>query len=83
MINWKVRLKNRAFWAAAIPAALLLVQTIAALCGVTLDLAPLEEKLLSALNALFALLTILGIVNDPTTQGLHDSPRALHYQKPA
>lgn len=82
MINWKVRLKNRAFWAAAIPAALLLVQTIAALCGVTLDLAPLEEKLLAALNALFALLTILGIVNDPTTHGLGDSARALGYREP-
>ena len=82
MINWKVRLKNRAFWAAAIPAALLLVQTIAALCGVTLDLAPLEEKLLAALNALFALLTILGIVNDPTTKGLGDSRRAMDYKTP-
>ena len=82
MINWKVRLKNRAFWAAAIPAALLLVQTIAALCGVTLDLAPLEEKLLAALNALFALLAVLGVVNDPTTAGLKDSQRALGYRKP-
>ena len=33
MINWKVRLKNRAFWLSAIPAALLLAQTVAALFG--------------------------------------------------
>ena len=33
MINWKVRLRNKAFWLAFIPAALLLVQTVAALFG--------------------------------------------------
>lgn len=38
MINWKVRLRNKAFWLAVIPAALLLIQAVAALFGYTLDL---------------------------------------------
>ena len=36
MINWKVRLKNVNFWLAAIPAALLVAQSIAALFGFAL-----------------------------------------------
>ena len=82
MINWKVRLKNKAFWLCAIPAALLLAQTVAALFGVQWDFSALGERLLAVVNAFFALLTILGVVVDPTTQGLPDSPRALTYKKP-
>ena len=41
-----------------------------------------QEKLLAAVNALFALLAVLGVVNDPTTAGLKDSPRAMGYRKP-
>ena len=35
MINWKVRIKNKNFWIALIPAVLLLVQVIAAVFGYT------------------------------------------------
>ena len=37
-INWKVRVKNKAFWVALIPAILLLVQVVAGVFGYTLDL---------------------------------------------
>ena len=37
-INWKVRLRNKTFWLSLIPAALLLVQVVAAVFGYTLDL---------------------------------------------
>ena len=82
MINWKVRLKNVNFWLTAIPALLLVLQTLAALFGWQLELGALQEKLLEAVNALFALLAVLGVVNDPTTAGLKDSARALGYRKP-
>ena len=80
MINWKVRIKNKSFWIALIPAVLLLVQVIAAVFGYTLDLGELGDKLLAVVNALFAVLTILGIVTDPTTAG--DSKQALTYETP-
>ena len=67
---------------AAIPAALLVAQSIAALFGFALPVQAVEEKLLDLINAVFGLLTILGIVNDPTTRGLRDSTRALEYQTP-
>lgn len=82
MINWKVRLRNKAFWLAFIPAALLLVQTVAALFGFALNLGDIGDKLLAVVNALFALLSILGVVVDPTTQGVGDSQRALGYVEP-
>lgn len=82
MINWTVRLKNKAFWLALIPALLLLAQTVAALFGYTLELSALGDKLLAVVNAVFALLAILGIVADPTTEGLGDSQQAMSYTKP-
>ena len=82
-INWRVRIKNKAFWLALIPAVLLLVQVVAAVFGYTLDLGDLGNKLLDVVNAIFAVATILGVVTDPTTQGIGDSDRALTYDKPA
>ena len=82
MINWIVRIKNKNFWLSAIPALLLLVQTVAALFGFTLDLGEIGDKLLAVVNALFALLAILGVVNDPTTAGLKDSEQARSYDRP-
>ena len=82
MINWKVRIKNKNFWLTFIPAVLLLVQVIATVFGYTLDLGELGNKLLAVVNALFAVLTILGVVTDPTTAGVSDSAQALTYDSP-
>lgn len=82
MINWKVRIKNKTFWLALIPALLLLVQSVAAMFGYTLDLDVFGSRLLALVNQVFALLTILGIVNDPTTAGISDSAQALKYEVP-
>lgn len=82
MINWKVRLKNKAFWLSLIPAVLLLVQVVAAVFNIGLDLTGLSEKLIAVANAIFAVLAILGIVNDPTTPGMSDSSQAMSYTEP-
>ena len=81
-INWLVRIKNKQFWLTLIPAVLLLIQVIAAVFGFTIDLGDLGNKLLAVVNALFAVLTILGIVTDPTTKGVSDSAQAMTYEKP-
>ena len=82
MINWLVRFKNRNFWISFVPAALLLAQAGAALFGFELNLDGLSEKLLNLVNALFAVLALLGIVTDPTTKGVGDSARAMTYTEP-
>ena len=82
MINWKVRLKNKAFWVGFVPALLLLVQVVAAVFGFELDLGDIGNRLLDVVNALFAVLAILGIVVDPTTDGVGDSAQAMTYTEP-
>ncbi len=81
-INWTVRLKSKTFWLTVIPALLLLVQVVAAVFGFELELGDLGNKLLAVVNALFSVLTILGIVTDPTTAGVSDSAQAMTYTEP-
>lgn len=78
-INWKVRVLSVKFWLALVPASLLVVQTVAAVFGYNWDFANLGKELTAVVNAVFALLTIVGVAVDPTTQGLSDSQQALTY----
>lgn len=82
MINWKVRFKNKNFWLAMIPALIILIQAVAAIFGVDLDLSDAQSKLIDVVNAVFTVLTILGVVADPTTEGMSDSEQALTYTEP-
>lgn len=82
MINWKVRIKNKNFWLAIIPAMILLIQVIAAVFDIKLDLGAMSDKLIAVVNAVFVVLAILGIVADPTTEGVGDSKLALTYEEP-
>lgn len=81
-INWVVRIKNKNFWLTLIPAVLLLIQVVVAPLGYQWDFGVLNEQLAAIINALFAVLMILGIVNDPTTDGIADSKQALTYKTP-
>lgn len=82
MINWTVRFKNKNFWLAVIPAVLLLIQTVAAVFGFTLDLGDIGNKLIAVVNAAFGVLVVLGVVVDPTTAGISDSKQARGYNWP-
>ena len=81
-INWRIRLQNKAFWVAIIPALIVALQAVGDVFGLTIDLGQTGDKLLEVVNALFVVLAILGIVVDPTTTGLSDSTKALGYDKP-
>ena len=82
MINWKVRLKNKTFWLTAVPAVLLLAAQVLKLFGVEWDYSGLSEQLTAIVGTIFAILALLGVVNDPTTQGVGDSRQALDYDRP-
>lgn len=82
MINWTVRIKNKNFWLAVIPAVLLLIQAVAAVFGFTLDLGDIGNKLIAVVNAAFGVLVVLGVVVDPTTAGIADSKQARGYNRP-
>lgn len=81
-INWTVRIKNKTFWLTVIPSVLLLIQTVAAVFGYTLDLGDIGNKLIAVVNATFGVLVVLGVVVDPTTAGISDSKQARGYNWP-
>ena len=81
-INWTVRIKNKAFWVTIIPAVLLLVQQICAMFGVELNIAGVSNLLVSIVGTVFGILSLIGIVNDPTVATLSDSKQAMTYEEP-
>jgi phi LC3 family holin len=81
-INWKLRLTNKYFWLSAIPALALVVQAIASVFGFEYDFSDTVNKLIVVVNAVFAFLVVLGLVNDPTTEGVTDSEKVMTYEKP-
>ena len=81
-INWSVRLKNKNFWLAVVPALALLFQAFANIFGIKLEFGETIDKILVFINVLFAFIVLIGNVNDPTTVGLGDSERALGYEEP-
>ena len=66
-INFLARAKNKLFWMALIPALFLLVQMVAAIFGFNFDLSELQGRVVAAVDALFAVLVILGVVVDPVS----------------
>ena len=81
-INWKVRMKNKMFWLAMVPAFLLVAQIVSGWFGYTLAADLIGDEATNFINAVFALLVILGVVVDPTTDGVEDSNQAMRYDYP-
>lgn len=81
-INWKVRINNKVFWMAFIPAVLVLIKSVCNLFGFSIELVDIESNLIEVVESAFLVLTIVGIVADPTTAGIGDSENALTYNTP-
>ena len=81
-INWTVRLKNKAFWVAIVPAILLLIQQVCGMFGIKIEIAGLSDQILSIIGTVFAILSLIGVVNDPTVATLSDSNQAMTYTEP-
>lgn len=73
MINFKLRLKNKATLVALISAVFLMLQQFGL---------HIPTNIQEGLNTFVGILVILGIVTDPTTKGIGDSERALSYEQP-
>ncbi|ATI19907.1 holin [Streptococcus phage CHPC1042] len=73
MINFKLRLKNKATLVALISAVFLMLQQFGL---------HIPTNIQDAVNTFVGILVILGIVTDPTTKGIADSERALTYIEP-
>ena len=73
-INWRVRLRNKTFWLTLVPLLVLLTQQLG------LNWVPKNWE--SIFGTIMAILTVAGIINDPTTVGIKDSEQALAYYEP-
>ncbi|EGQ3447534.1 phage holin [Staphylococcus pseudintermedius] len=80
MINWKIRIKQKTFWVAMLSAIFLFAQSIAKVLGY--DIQVYTEQLTDALNSILGILVLMGVIQDPTTQGVSDSHQALNYEEP-
>lgn len=67
--DWQMRIKKKSFWLSFIPAILLLIQTILVPFGYKWDFGILNQQLTAIINAVFGVLTIIGVVSDPNIKG--------------
>ena len=86
-INWKVRMKNPVFWAQLATAIVLPILAYLGLQWSDMtSWVALGEILVQAVKNPVILVSVVvsvwGIVNDPTTAGLSDSKKAMGYQSP-
>ena len=73
MINWKLRFQNKATLLAIASTVILLIQQLGF---------KLPDNIADVVNTFLTLLVLLGVINDPTTEGISDSPKALPYAEP-
>lgn len=79
-INWKVRIRNKTWLAAVLALIVSFVYDLLAMLEVVPPVA--EDWLMSLIQTVLTLLTALGVIIDPTTQGAGDSDRAMLYVEP-
>lgn len=79
-INWKVRLRNKTWLAALIALVVSFVYDLLAMW----EIVPAVDEawVMSLVQTVLTVLAMLGIVIDPTTQGVADSDRAMLYDEP-
>ena len=73
MINWKLRFQNKATLLAIASTVILLIQQLGF---------KLPDNIADVVNTFLTLLVLLGVINDPTIEGISDSPKALTYAEP-
>ena len=79
-INWILRLKNKVTATTLGVSVVAFIYLILSLFGITPSVS--ESQVTTTVIAFIDLLAILGIVIDPTTEGMDDSDLALSYSEP-
>lgn len=79
-INWKLRFQNKATLAAIVVQVITLVYAVMGMLGIVPGVG--EDQVKNLAYMALELLCLLGIVVDPTTQGVADSENALKYTQP-
>lgn len=79
-INWALRFKNKVTLTAVVVQIVAIVYATLGMAGIVPQIG--ENAVLDFAYMLIELLCLLGIVVDPTTQGVSDSKQALNYAAP-
>ena len=79
-INWKVRFQNKVWLSSFISLIIGFVYSLLAL----FDIYPAvtQNLVLQIVSQVLTFLGLIGVIVDPTTEGLNDSNRALGYDHP-
>lgn len=80
MLNWKLRIQNKATLTALVCTTIALVYQILGIIGVTPPVS--ENVVVEWVGVAMTLLVKIGVIVDPTTFGIGDSARALTYPAP-
>lgn len=79
-LNLKVRFKNKVFVVAFAAAVLAFVYQLLGMFGVVPGVT--QDQIMQIITMLLDILVMLGVVVDPTTEGVSDSDRAMTYDEP-
>lgn len=80
-MNWKVRFKNKVWLTSFIGAIVSFVYMMLGMFEVFPKLT--ESTVMQVVNAVLMMLTMMGVLIDPTVDGVYDSARAMEYEDPA
>lgn len=80
MINWKVRFKNKIWLGSFLSLIIGFVFSMLRLFDVYPSFT--ESQIVNIVNQVLTFLGLVGVLIDPTTEGIGDSKRALAYEEP-
>lgn len=81
-VNWNVRVKSKEFWLGIVGAIGVAVMSIANALGLNIDVEPWMGVANTLVTTIFTVLALIGVITDPTTQGIADSIEAMSYTEP-
>lgn len=80
MINWKLRLQNKATLVSLIAVVVAFVYQVLGMFDVVPPIS--QDEVINGFGLVLNFIFALGIIVDPTTEGVGDSEQALTYTEP-
>lgn len=79
-INWKLRLQNKVTLSAIVMGVIALVYQSLGMFGIMPTIS--QDMVVNWAGMVINILVLIGVVTDPTTNGLNDSAQAMGYNSP-
>lgn len=79
-INWKVRFKNKTWLLSFIALVLAFAYNVLSMFDIVPSVT--QQEIMDAVTAILTILAAVGVIIDPTTEGISDSDNAMTYEEP-